>query len=191
MGRLIVSNMMSLDGFIAGPEGELDWFVHDGFLKGTEFGQYARGMMTSADAIILGRLTYEEFAGYWPTATDNDPVITERMNGLPKVVLSRTLDKVGWGRWDNARLVKENVAEEVKRMKQDTTKDIVILGSGTLVSTFTKLGLIDEYQIVLQPIILGKGKPHFKGLDDRYSLKLLTAKPFGTGAVLLYYQPNR
>jgi dihydrofolate reductase len=189
MRRLIVSNLMSLDGFVAGPNGELDWFVHEGFMIGTEFGQYARELISSVDAILLGRLTYEEFVGYWPTATDNDPVITERMNGLPKLVFSRTLNKVGWGKWNNAKLVKENAAGEVNRMKQEPGKDLVIYGSGDLASSFMRFGLIDEFQIFVQPIVLGKGKPQFKDLNERFKLKLITAKPFKSGAVGLYYEP--
>jgi dihydrofolate reductase len=191
MRRLIVSNLMSLDGFVAGPNGELDWFVTDGFLIGTEFGRYAREMISSVDAILLGRLTYQEFAGYWPTATDNDPVITERMNGLPKIVFSRTLPQVEWGKWNNARLVKENAPEEVARMKQEPGKDLVIYGSGDLVSGFMKLGLIDEYQLFVQPIVLGNGKPQFKDLTERYKLKLISAEPFKSGAVRLCYHPIR
>src|SRR5215467_2220313 len=117
MRRLIVSNLMSLDGFVAGPKGELDWFVHEGFVKGTEFGQYASDLISTVDAVLLGRLTYEEFVSYWPNATNDNPIITERMNNLPKIVFSRTLDKVSWGKWNNARLVKENAPDEVRRMK--------------------------------------------------------------------------
>lgn len=191
MRRLIVSNLMSLDGFIAGPNGELDWFVREGFLKGTEFGRYARELISSVDAILLGRRTYEEFVSYWPTATEDDPVITERMNALPKIVFSRTLDKVGWGKWNNARLVKEDAAEEVRRLKQGQGKDMVIYGSGGLVSGLMKVGLIDEYQIFVQPVVLGKGKPEFQGLDVRYQLRLVAVKPFKAGAVGLYYQPAK
>jgi len=96
MRRVIVSNVMSLDGFVSGPNGELDWFVHSGFMKGTEFGEYARSLISSVGTILLGRLTYEEFVSYWPTAKDNDPVITERINNLPKFVFSRSLEKVAW-----------------------------------------------------------------------------------------------
>ena len=190
MRRLVVSNLMSLDGFVAGPKGELDWFVHEGFLKGTEYGQYAREMISSVGAILLGRLTYEEFVGYWPAATDNDPVITERMNGLPKIVFSNTLERVEWGKWNNARLVKENSAEEVGRLKEQAGKDLVIYGSADLVSSLMKERLIDEFHIVIQPIVLGSGKPEFKGLNQRYKLKLMEAKPFKSGAVWLRYQPT-
>ncbi|MBO0888284.1 dihydrofolate reductase family protein, partial [Candidatus Bathyarchaeota archaeon] len=120
---------MSLDGYVAGPKGELDWFVHEGFMEGTEFGQYARNVISSVDAILLGRRTYQEFVSYWPTATDNDPVITERINNLPKIVFSKTLHKVEWGKWNNARLLNGNTVEEVKTMKELPGRDLVIYGS--------------------------------------------------------------
>ena len=186
MRRLIVSNLMSLDGYVAGPKGELDWFVHEGFMIGTEFGQYAREMISSVDAILLGRLTYQEFVSYWPTATDNDPVITERINSLPKIVFSKTLERV---EWNNARLVKGNAAHEVRRLKEEPGRDLVIYGSAQLVSALTKDSLIDEFHLVVQPVILGKGKPEFKDLNQRHNLKLVEAKPFKSGAVWLRYQP--
>ena len=190
MRRLIVSNMMTLDGFVAGPNGELDWFVYEGFVKNTEFGQYAREVISSVDAILLGRHTYEEFLSYWPSATNDDPVITERMNSLPKTVFSRTLNKVEWGKWNNARLAEENAGEEVKRMKGESGRDLVIYGSADLTSYLMKLGLIDEFQIFVHPIVLGKGKPQFKDLNERYMLKLVrTLPPFKTGVVGLIYQP--
>ena len=187
--RLIVSNLVSLDGFVAGPEGELDWFVHEGFMKGTEFGQYARNMISSVDAILLGRRTYQEFVTYWPNATNDDPVITERINNLPKIVFSRTLPKVEWGKWNNARLVNGNAAEEVKRLKEQPGRDLVIYGSADLVSSLMKEELIDEFQLFLQPVVLGKGKPEFIGVNERYRLKLTKTTPFNSGAVGLYYQP--
>ena len=194
MRRLIVSNLMSLDGFVAGPTGELDWFVHSGFMQGTEFGDYARNVITSAGAILLGRLTYQEFVSYWPGATDNDPVITERINNLPKVVFSRTLEKVEWGKWNSPKLVKEHAAEEVKRMKEEPGKDLVIYGSATLVSSLMKEGLVDEFQLIVMPVILGKGKPEFlwnsSGLEGWYKLKLVKATPLKSGAVALFYKPD-
>ena len=189
MRRVIVSNVMSLDGFVSGPNGELDWFVYAGFVKGTEFGEYARALISSVDGILLGRLTYEEFCSYWPTAKNDDPVITERMNHLPKFVFSRSLKQVAWGDWGTARLVKEGAAVEVSKMKQELGRDMVVYGSATLVSGLMKAGLIDEYQLVVYPVVLGKGRPEFKDLNQRYSLSLIEVKQFKSGAVKLVYQP--
>ena len=189
MRRLIVSNLMSLDGFVAGPKGELDWFVHEGFMIGTEFGDYARKTSSSVGAILLGRRTYEEFVSYWPTATDNDPVITERINNVPKIVFSKTLERVQWGKWNTVRLVKEDASLEVRKMKEQSGKDLVIYGSAGLVSSLMKDGLIDEFQIFVQPVILGDGRSEFPGLNARFQLKLTKVMPFKTGAVGLFYEP--
>ena len=191
MRRLIVSNIMSLDGFIAGPKGELDWFVKEGFMTETEFGEHARNLNRSVDGILLGRKTYQAFAGYWPDATDNDPVITERMNNLPKIVFSRTLEKVEWGKWGNARLVKGDAGEEVRRLKSEPGKDLVIYGSAELVSSLTRLGLIDEYQFIIQPVVLGAGKPEFSDLGGRLKLQLTGIRQLREGAVILFYQSLR
>ena len=191
MRRLLVSNMMSLDGFVAGPNGELDWFVYEGFMKDTEFGQYARDLISSVGAILLGRRTYEEFLSYWPEATDNDPVVTERINNLPKIVFSKSLEKVSWGKYDTVRLVKQDPANEVSRLKAEPGKDLVIYGSATLVSSLLNEGLIDELQIFLHPVVLGSGKPEFPDITGRHEFELLKSTPLKSGAVALYYRPVR
>ena len=108
------------------------------------------------------------------------------MNNLPKIVFSKTLQEV---KWNNSRLVKENIAEEISKMKQQSGKDMVIFGSGSIVSTFMQHGLIDEYRIIVNPVVLGNGKPLFKGINDKHNLKLLKTKVLGSGVVILYYQP--
>ena len=185
MRKIIVSNYITLDGFFAGPNGEFDWFVWD-----EETAEYSKSLLTSIDTILFGRVTYELMAGYWPTASPpaEDPVIIDAMNNLPKIVFSKTLDKV---EWKNSRLVKENIAGEVATLKQRPGKDMVIYGSGSIVTTLTQLGLIDEYRIFVNPVVLGSGKPLFKGLNDRLNLKLLTTKTFNCGVVLLHYQPRK
>ena len=191
MRRVIVSNVMSLDGFVSGPKGELDWFVYSRFMKGTEFGEYARTVISNVDAILLGRLTYEEFSSYWPTAKNDDPVVYERINNLPKFVFSRSLKQVAWGNWGTAKLVSEDAAVAVSKMKQEPGRDMVIYGSATLVSALMKAGLIDEYQLIVYPVVLGKGRPEFKDLTQRYPLSLVDVKQFKSGVVKLVYQPLR
>ena len=185
MRKVIVSNLVSLDGFFEGPNKELDWFVVD-----EEFFDYARDLLGTVDTILFGRVTYQMMESYWPAETDNDPVITDKMNNLPKIVFSKTLSSTPWGKWNNARLVKENIPEEIRKMKQQAGKDMVIFGSGILVSDFTQLGLIDEYRIILNPVVLGKGNPLFKGLQDKLNLKLLKTKTLSSGVVILYYEPK-
>ncbi len=185
MRRVIVANQLTVDGFFAGPNGELDWPLVD-----EEFNEYALETLNSADALLFGRVTYQGMAAYWPseTAIRDDPVVADKMNNLPKIVFSKTLEKV---EWKNSRLVKGDIAEEITRLKQQPGKDLVIFGSGSIVSTLTQLGLIDEYWILVHPIILGGGKPMFNGLTDRLKLKLLRTKTFGSGVVVLYYEPRK
>ena len=170
--------MMSLDGFMEGPNREIDWFVTD-----EEFGQYILEMGKSIDTILFGRVTYQMMAQYWPSSKEPEAPM---MNDLPKIVFSRTLDKV---EWKNSRLAKGNVAEEVAKLKQQPGKDIAMFGSANLASTFMRLGLIDEYRIFINPVVLGRGNPMFKDTKDRTALKLLKAQPFRSGNLLLYYQP--
>ncbi|HVC37013.1 MAG TPA: dihydrofolate reductase family protein [Gammaproteobacteria bacterium] len=183
MRRIIVSNLMSLDGFMEGPNGELDWFVVD-----EEFFGYAREMLGEVDTILFGRTTYQHMAGYWPTpaAAENDPFITEKMNTLPKIVFSKTLQKVEWA---NSRLAKKALTDEVWELKQQHGKDIVIFGSGSIVSALGQAQLIDEYRLFVNPIILGHGAPMFRQVRDRIRLKLLKTRIFNSGLVGLYYRP--
>ncbi len=181
MRRIIVSNLVTLDGFFAGPNGETDWFVWD---QDTE--QYGKGLLQSVDTILFGRVTYEIMAGFWPTASAEDPMITDSMNNLRKIVFSRTIDRADW---KNTTLVKEARKEYILEMKRRPGKDMVIYGSSSLVSQFTQWGLIDDYRIFVNPVVLGNGKPHFKDLEDRVKLELLEARAFKCGVVLLRYQP--
>lgn len=182
MRKIIVSNYITIDGFFAGLNGELDWFVWD-----DEMAKFSIDQLKTMDAILLGRVTYQLFAGYWPTpaAFKENPIIAPMMNDLPKIVFSNTLDRV---EWNNSRLVRENIAEEVSKLKQQPGKDMVIFGSGSIVSALTRLGLIDVYRLIVNPVILGRGKPLFKGLDDMLKLRLLSAKALGSGNVILEYE---
>ena len=182
MRKVIVSNYVTLDGFFAGPKGEIDWFVWD-----EETANYSRELINSIDTIVFGRLTYELMASYWPVASPatEDPVIINAMNNLPKIVFSKTLKKLYW---NNSRLAKGNIADEISTLKQQPGKDVVIYGSGSIVSSLTQLRLIDEYRIFVNPVVLGSGKPLFKDLRDRLSLNLIKTRAFKNGVVLLHYQ---
>lgn len=190
MRKVIVSNLMSLDGYLAGPKDELDWFIYD-----EGFDRYVQGLMGEVGAILYGRATYEFNSKYWPTAAENpaesNPYIVERMNSLPKIVFSTTLDKVEWGRYNNAQLIKKNIEAEVNKLKQQPGKDMVIFGSSNLVSSFLTMGLIDELRIFVHPIVLGSGKQMFTGVKERHKLKLVDSKPLTSGVVELVYEPVR
>ena len=184
MSKIIASETVSLDGFFEGPNKEINWHVVD-----EEFIKYAEDMLNSVETILFGRLTYELMVNYWTQdfVIKNDPIVADKMNNLPKIVFSRTLSTV---EWNNSRLVKEISAEEISRAKQQSAGDMVILGSGILVSTLAKLGLIDEYRIIVTPVILGKGNPLFRDVDEKLTLKLLKARALKSGNVILHYQPE-
>ncbi|MEO6812489.1 MAG: dihydrofolate reductase family protein [Ginsengibacter sp.] len=182
MRKIIVSNLMSLDGFFEGTNKELDWFV-----VGEEFFEYARELLNSVDTILFGRVTYQMMASYWPDATDNDAVITHKMNHLTKIVFSKTLKRVDW---NNSKLAKEDIVPEVTRMKEEEGNDIVIFGSGTIVSQLSEVGLIDEYRIILNPVLLGNGNPLFRGIHNKINLKLMQVGTLDSGVVILYYEPD-
>ncbi|MGA8215359.1 MAG: dihydrofolate reductase family protein [Candidatus Sulfotelmatobacter sp.] len=178
MGKVIVSNVASLDGFFEGPDKGLDWFMPD-----EEFFAYAKQMLREAGTLLFGRATYQHMANYWPTAPVDE--IADQMNNLPKIVFSKTLQRA---EWNNSRLVSGDIQEEVSKLKKHLGKDLVILGSAMLASHLLQLGLVDEYRVILTPVMLGKGTPLFKDVGERIRLKLINAKAFGSGAVLLRYQ---
>ena len=178
MRKVIVSNLMSLDGFFEGPNHELDWFVVD-----EEFFAYARDMLRGVDTILFGRKTYQHMADYWPSAPREE--IADQMNNLPKIVFSRTLESV---EWQNSTLVKNDAVAEISKLKQLPGKDMVILGSASLASFLLQRGLIDEYRVILNPVFLGCGRPLFQDVKQRLRLKLSRTKLFGSGVVVLYYE---
>jgi dihydrofolate reductase len=180
MRKLIVSNLMSLDGYFEGPNHEIDWFVID-----ADFLEYARIMLGEAGLLLFGRRTYEHMAAHWPTAAADE--VAYKMNHLPKIVFSGTLDKADW---NNTTLVKDDYAEEILKLKQQDAKgDLLILGSAMLASHFLQYGLIDEYRVILNPVLLGAGQPLFPDLKKKLSLKLVRTKPLASGVIILYYEP--
>ena len=183
MRKIIVFENVTLDGFMAGPNGELDWAIQD-----DEVTQNSKEGIDSIDTFLFGRVTYDMMASFWPTPTGKsaNPVFAEALNNTPKIVFSTTLKKADW---QNTEVVQELTKEEILKLKQLPGKNMMIFGSGTLVEQLTKLGLIDEYQLMLNPIVLGKGKPLFKDTTDRMNLTLVRAKTFKSGIVLLQYQP--
>lgn len=183
MRKLFVFNLVTLDGYFEGPKRGIDWHNVD-----AEFNEYAVEMLNSMDTLLFGRMTYELMASFWPTpdAIKNDSIVAEKMNSLPKIVFSKTLNKVAWR---NTRLLKDNIEEDIKKMKKLPGKDMALLGSGSIMSDFAQRGLIDEYRIMVNPVVLGHGNPLFKGIKDRLNLKLTKNRTFKSGNVLLYYEP--
>ncbi len=184
MRRVLVSMMVTVDGMFAGVDGDISWHNVD-----EEFNEFAIEQLDLVDTLLFGRVTYEGMASYWPTpeVVADDPDVAARMNALEKVVFSRTLNAVDW---QNSRLVKDHLAEEVSALKQEPKKDMVIFGSGSIVSALAEHGLIDEYRLIINPVALGRGTPLFAGIPDVLRLTLLDARAFRSGNVLLRYAPR-
>ncbi len=187
MRKVIASEFVTLDGYMVGPNEDMSW-VMDNFSE--DMGVYAGDLMNSMDAVLLGRVTYEIMTNIWPVSTEETAPGADKMNTTPKIVFSRTLDQVSWGTWKNARLVKDNAAGEIARLKQLPGKDMVIYGSANLVQGFTELGLIDEYQLLVFPLLLGSGKRLWEEMEHSVPLRLLRAQAFKNGVTVLYYEPQ-
>ena len=184
MRKLVVFNQVTLDGFFADMNGDMSWAHKDD----AEWNAFVADNASGGGQLIFGRVTYDLMAGFWPTpyAIETIPVVAERMNNLPKVVFSRTLDKASW---NNTKLVKGDIAAEIRKMKNEPGNDMAIMGSGSIVSQLTQERLIDEYQIVVVPIVLGEGRTMFDGIKEKLPLKLTKTRTFGNGNVLLCYEP--
>jgi dihydrofolate reductase len=189
MRKIKLQMQISLDGYVAGPNGEMDWMVWDWdeVLK-----KYATELTNSADTFLLGRKTGEGMAVYWPTVASNpeskeeDLWIADKLNTLPKVVFSKTVSAIHWTNVSIAR----DVEKEVARLKQQHGKDMILYGGAGIVSTFIQQNLIDEYHLFVNPVILGSGKTIFNDLQERLKLNLIQITPSSTGIVVLLYQPG-
>ncbi len=181
--------MVSLDGYFVDRNGDMSW-AHSDRSNDAEFDEFVQNNAKGGGELLFGRKTYDLMASYWPTpaAKQNDPVVAERMNNMPKVVFSRSMDKATW---NNTKLVKDNMVDEVLKMKKESGKGMVIMGSGEIVSQLAQEGLIDEYQILVIPIVLGNGRTLFEGVRDRFSLKLTKSRAFANGNVFLRYEAER
>ena len=184
MRKVVAFEQVSLDGYFADENGDMSW-AHK---QDPEWNAFAASNASGGGALLFGRVTYELMASFWPTpaAFEMDPVVAEAMNSMPKVVFSRTLKQASW---KNTTLAKGDIASAVRKMKHESGPDMAILGSGSIVSQLAQAGLIDEFQIVVIPIVLGQGKTLFAGVTGRFPLTLINTRPFGNGNVVLSYEP--
>jgi dihydrofolate reductase len=180
MRKIVAGLFISLDGVIESPEKWHFPYFND------EMGAEVGAQMAASDAMLLGRVTYQEFAGFWPNADASDP-FTAQMNNTPKYVVSTTLDTV---EWQNSTLIKGNIAEGIAALKQQPGKNIAITGSVTLVDSLLQNDLLDELRLLVHPVVVGSGKRLFKDGGDLKRLQLVESKTFGTGVVSLVYQPT-
>lgn len=185
MRKLVLFMHLSLDGFAADENSGLGWISYDADLQ-----QYADSIVATVGSPVYGRGTYELMAGYWPSVLAS-PDETERnkaharwVEQAPKIVFSRTMKKAAW---NNTTVINDHVVEEVQTLKQQPGKDLVIFGSPGLAHSFLELDLIDEYQLTLNPVLLGRGRQAFQKIKEKTNLKLLKATTFKSGVVGLHY----
>jgi len=183
MRKVIAAINMTLDGY----------FDHTAMIADDELHQHYNDLLRNAGTIIYGRITYQLMESYWPMVvknpTGNEPTdeFAVLIENISKIVFSHTLKNISW---KNAKLAKKDIREEVLELRHQAGKDI-LAGSRSLIVTLLNLNLIDEFQICVQPIILGKGLPLLKNITDRINLKLLKTKTFSSGSIVLYYEPTK
>jgi dihydrofolate reductase len=180
MRKVSLGMNVTLDGFVAGPNGELDWVFRT---MSPDMGEWVTELLRGADTILLGHATYLQQAAAWPSQTGE---MADLLNSHTKVVFSKRLTTL---EWNNSRLATVDAAEEIARLKQQPGKNISVTGGATLAQSLARLGLIEEYNLVMHPIVLGGGKPLFKDLPHPLNLKLVSTKTFDSGAIGLTYQP--
>jgi dihydrofolate reductase len=195
MRKLKLQVQMTVDGFVGGPNGEMDWMSFDWDNKLTT---YVNELTDSVDTILLGRKMTDGFIPYWTDIVKkpDDPqyAFARKMIDKPKVVFTKTLDK---SKWDNTEIAKGELAEEITRLKKTSSppnggqiKDIIVYGGASFVSSLIKNNLIDEYHLFINPAAIGKGLSIFTSLNNKLNLKLLKSKTFDSGVVLNYYEPR-
>jgi dihydrofolate reductase len=184
MPKLVVYNAMSIDGYFTDGNGDMSW-AHK---RDPEWQAFVSENASGGGQLLFGRVTYDLMASFWPTplAAQSNPIVVERMNNLRKFVFSTTLEKASW---NNTTLLKGEVSTEVRKLKQAPGPDIVIMGSGSIVAQLADAGLIDEYQIVLNPLVVGNGRTLFEGVKRKLPMKLARSRPFGNGNIVLFYEP--
>ena len=186
MRTIKVFNNVSLDGYFTDAHGDMSWAHRS---DDPEWLEFSSANAEGGGELLFGRITYDLMVAFWPTpeAKQTMPIVAEGMNNSPKVVFSRTLDAATW---NNTRLVSTDPVDEVERMKQEPGRDMVIMGSGTIVSQLAEARLIDSYQFVLTPLVLGAGRTLFEGVTSKLDLTLVDERRFANGNVVLWYEPT-
>jgi dihydrofolate reductase len=180
MRKLVSGLFITLDGVTESPDKWQEHFDED-------MGNSLNAHMAEVDTILLGRVTYDEWAPYWPTAGDDQFGV--HINNAPKYVVSQTLDKVAWGKFDNVTLIKGNLAESIAKLKQQPGKSISVAGSPSLVRSLIQDDLLDELTLLIHPVVAGKGKRLFNDGNDLKRLKLLNSQATRTGTIIATYEP--
>ena len=187
MRKLIAFNHVTLDGYFVSAGGGFSWAQ-----TGNDDPEYAAFVAENASGggqLLFGRITYDLMASYWPTpiADQHHPSVAAGMNSMSKVVFSRTLEKASW---NNTRLVKEDMVSEIRKMKNEPGPGMAILGSGSIIAQLAPENLIDEYQMMIDPVALGSGRTMFQGIQQMLTLKLARTRTFNNGKIFLCYEPT-
>ena len=184
MRKLLVFNSVTVDGYFTDHNGDMSWAHKQ---DDPEWNAFTAENAKSGGELLFGRVTYDLMVSFWPTpsAAKMFPEVAEGMNNAPKVVFSRKMDKASW---NNTRVIKGDLAEEIRKLKEAPGDGLVLMGSGTIISQIALKGVIDEYQMVVNPIALGKGRTMFDGIEDKLNLTLTSTRAFRNGNVLLSYK---
>ena len=182
MSKLTVFNFITLNGFYKDASNDISWHSH-----GEEEGGFSAEMLQQNNILLFGRITYEMMSSFWPTemALASMPEVAKGMNAAEKIVFSKTLQKANW---NNSTIVTGDIIDKVRALKKNSKKDLTILGSGSIVTQFSDAGLIDTYQIMIDPTAIGKGTPLFHNIKQDLHLTLTKTKVFKSGSVLLCYE---
>lgn len=183
MRKLSVFNFITLNGFYKAPGGDISWHRH-----GAEENEYSADSLQADNILLFGRVTYEMMAGFWPTpmAVEMDAATAKGMNNAEKIVFSRTLTTADW---ENTTIINDDPATAVRKMKETPGRNMTLLGSGSIVTQLAAAGLIDNYQIMIDPVAIGQGTSIFNGLDQPLNLQLINSRVFKSGTILLDYRP--
>jgi dihydrofolate reductase len=189
MSKLVVTEFISLDGVFQAPGPDGSGYKYEGWtfdFFNEEFTKFKSDELEASDALLLGRVTYDGFAKAWPQRK-GDP-FSDKFNSMPKYVVSKTLKE---STWNNSHIISENILEEIKKLKENKGGDLVVHGSGELVRFLTENNLVDQFNFLVYPVVLGEGKRLFEGIKDKTKLELIEEKPFKTGVILLKYKPAK
>jgi dihydrofolate reductase len=190
MRKVILQEIVSLDGYAAGPNGDVN-YIPESTRGDQRWGAEQTALMDRVDTLLLGRVTYDFFSQFWPAVTQGEEkAFADKFNGLSKVVFSRTLQSAPWGKWGEGRIVRGNPADEVSKLKKSAGRDMLISGSISIGQALSEANVVDEYHVIVCPVVLGGGRPLFRSEASGKQLELIDAHSLDRGAVSLLYRPR-
>jgi dihydrofolate reductase len=190
MRKVILQEIVSLDGYAAGPNGDVN-FIPASTRGDQRWGAEQTALFDTVDTLLLGRVTYEFFSQFWPSITEGEQKqFADKFNGVSKVVFSRTLERAPWGNWPEGKIVRGNPADEVAKLKKQPGKNMLVSGSISIGQALSEANVVDEYHIIVCPVLVGGGRPLFRDASTGRQLELIEAHGLDRGAVSLRYRPR-